>query len=206
MNRRTFLALSASGSVAVAGCSRYQGPLNVWPNPSVVDHFRGEPHVETIERTFVLTEAERDQYRAVIRNDGHDATIQVGLYWVPNTRVSPSGLTRAELASAGFTRAAAKSVRISAGEQRAVTLRGTQPTSANSYYVRVRNTTYGATIANNGGKGPVEAKLLDATDPSETRMLATKTVTIPAEESRDVTFQTAEEFESFRVDVSATEA
>ncbi|MFD1588781.1 hypothetical protein ACFR9U_17525 [Halorientalis brevis] len=204
MNRRTFLALSASGTVGFAGCGRYQGPLNVWPNPSVVDHFRGDPHVETIERTFVLDD-EPDRYRAVIRNGGHGAAVQVGLYWVPDTSVSPSGLTRTELASAGFTRAAAKTVQIPAGEQRDVTLRGRQPTSANSYYVWVRNTTYGATIANDGGTGPVEARLLDATDPSGARTLATETVTIPAEESRDVSFQTAEEFESFRVDVSTTE-
>ena len=204
MNRRTVLALCASGSAGLAGCGRYQGPLNVWPNPTVVDHFRGEPHVETIERTFVLDDGP-DRYQVRIRNDGHDAQVVVGLYWVPNSTVSPRGLTREELASAGYTRAVVKTRHIAAGDQRDVTLRGTQPTSANSYYVRVRSLTYGATIANDGGKGTVEVTLLDTTDPNQTRPLATKTVSLPTDGKRDVSFQTKSEFESFRVDVSATQ-
>ncbi len=203
MDRRRFLSLTTSAIAGLAGCSRYQGPLNVWPNPTVVDHFRGEPHVETIERTFVLDD-ELDRYRVRIRNDGHDAQVVVGLYWVPDTAVSPQGLTRDELTSAGYTRAVAKTRHISAGDQRDVTLRGTQPVSANSYYVRVRNGTYGATIANDGGKGTVEATLVDTTDPNQTRPLATKSVTLPTDEKRDVSFQTKTEFESFRIEVSVT--
>jgi len=197
-DRRQFLALA--GASLTAGCGQYDGPANVWPEPTVLDHFRGDPHVRSTRRTLVLGGTNR--YEATVENTGHDAHIRVRLHWVTEGGHDPGNLTGQQLREAGYVVTDERIVRIGEGERRDVQLRGTQPEDAFGYLLRTRNLTYGATVGNGGGAGTVEATLVDTTDLDDTRVLGRKTLTLPADESIDVSFRSAAPFEVFRVDVS----
>lgn len=202
MRRRRYLAALACGVGSLAGCGRFDGPADVWPEPSVVDHVRGRVAITDLERWFVLGADADDRYRVTVENTGHDATVQVTLYWQPADGGTPAEKTRPQLRDAGYVVGDRTEVRIPGGETRTVALGGPRPADTGGPFLRARNLTYGATVANGGGRGTVTATLVDTTDLSATRTLARKSVTLPAAASRDVTFRSAATFETFRVDVS----
>lgn len=198
MDRRRLLAVL--GVVGVAGCGEFDGPANVWPEPIVLEHYWGDPHVRGIRHQRRPGGA--DRYGTVVENSGHRAVVRIRLYWVTEGGYDPRNMTQSELRAAGYAVADERLVRMDAGERRTVDLSGRQPADALGVFLKARNLTYGARIGNDGGSGSITATLVDTTDLSNTRVLGRKQVELPAGDSVEVAFRASETFETFRVDVS----
>lgn len=201
MRRRRVVAGCAGIVTGLAGCGAFSTGPDAGPRPTVRDHVRGDPTVTRTERRFAIDGPQR--IVVDVRNDGHDADVELAVYWVPTVDASPEGRSHEELLSAGYRLGVRRRISLAGGASETVVFEAEQPADAAGYYVRRRNLTYGAIVENRGGAGPVTATLVDTSSMDDQRVLDTRVASFDAGERRPVLFTSEEDFEYFRVDVSA---
>lgn len=197
-SRRGLLCALAGSAGLLAGCT---SPLaSGGPEPVVREHVRGRLTVTETTRQTVI--GGQNRILVTVANGGHDATVDVALYWIPELGLDPSGRSDETLRDLGYERAATERVRVPGAESKTAQFERTQPDDAVGYYVRADNRTFGAVVANRGAAGPVRVTLVDTTDMADQTVVAERRITLASGERRAVTFTTTAEFESFRVDAT----
>ncbi|MFB6233472.1 MAG: hypothetical protein ABEH61_04360 [Haloarculaceae archaeon] len=199
MRRRRVLGLCVTGfGAATSGCAVRRGPFGGGPDPTVVDHVRGDVRVTETTRVFEL--GGEEYIRAVVENTGIDAEVSLALFWVPELGLDPEGKSRARLREMGYELVTERVLALPGGEERTVRFDVSMPERVAGYYVRKNNRTFGGVIENRGEAGRVTVQLVDTTDMDDQRVLATRTVHMDAGERRTVTLRTGERYEMFRID------
>lgn len=201
MNRRTLLRLLAGSMAGASGCTAV--PLgNDGPNPTVVDHVRGDVAVTETERVFSLG-GDGQAIRATVENTRHDATVRLRLYWVPEVGLNPEGKSHERLQEMGYELEATQRFELAGGAETTRTFEISYPEDVAGYYLRKDNLTFGGIVENRGEAGPVTVELFDTSERGNPVHLQTKGIEMDAGERRTVLFESTEQFAVFRVEASA---